>query len=261
MVSQTRNKHKVRKEAQNSAHQKFRQRESERLRKDSKTDPLTRDRLKRLFGQRPPIKTFLVVCEGEKTEPNYFHALRDTWRIPISVEIMKAQGDPLNVVKAAIDRRDEREAPDYDEIWAVFDRDSFIPERIHAAFDKAKDNVVNIAFSNEAFELWFILHYEPRSTGLSRTQYKARLSKFLNRKYEKNSPDMFALLRSHLPEAIRNAMRLSSENEMYAHELIDLNPYTGVHLLIKSMLPDKEQFKNGINMSLEEYQELMAAFL
>jgi len=31
---------------------------------------------RRVVGQRPKRRFFLIVCEGEKTEPNYFEAIR-----------------------------------------------------------------------------------------------------------------------------------------------------------------------------------------
>ena len=33
-------------------------------------------RNKRRSGQRPPRRYYLIVCEGEATEPNYFNAIR-----------------------------------------------------------------------------------------------------------------------------------------------------------------------------------------
>jgi len=34
------------------------------------------EKIKRLFGNRPRRRYYLIVCEGEKTEPNYFEAIR-----------------------------------------------------------------------------------------------------------------------------------------------------------------------------------------
>lgn len=265
MVSKGRKKSELKKEGKETSHQKAQKNESARLIKDSPTDPQARNYLKRRRDIIPPLKKFLIVCEGKKTEPGYFEAMRDIWRIPVLVEILEAQGNTLSVVQAAASKRGEHRLGGNDETWAVFDRDSFEPWRISAAFDLAKAKGVKIAFSNEAFELWFLLHYHARSTGLSRASYETLLSRYLGRRYEKNCPDMFAILRSNLPTAIRNAMRLSSGTQMYAPELINLNPYTGVHLLIKSMLPDEERMQDYINRSLinitsDEYQRITAAF-
>ena len=263
MVTESRKKGGQEKEARTAARQKIQKKESGRLIKDSRTDPKARDYLKRRSDIIPPLKTFLVVCEGEKTEPGYFESLRATWKIPVTVEILKGRGNTLSVVQEAVNRRRESGASAYDEVWAVFDRDDFSPDRIRAAFDLAERAAVRIAFSNEAFELWYILHYEARSTGLNRREYQRRLTGYLKKKYEKNSPGMFERLRGLLPGAVRNAMRLADDRPMYDRALVGANPYTGVHLLIKALLPDKKfmrRYANMTNMTSDEYKEVAAAF-
>ena len=263
MVTPARKKSAQKKEAQTAALQKKRKREADRLIKDSRTDPEAESYLRRRSDLIPPLKTILVVCEGEKTEPNYFRSLKETWKIPVEVEILEGRGNTLSVVQEAVKRRQEPGSSAYDEVWAVFDRDDFPAERISAAFDLAKKNNVKIAFSNEAFELWYILHYEDRSTGLNRQEYQKRLTGHMRQKYEKNSPVMFERLRVLLPEAVRRAVRLADDRPMDDHALIDANPFTGVHLLIRALLPGKKYMHsraNMTNMDLGEYQAIAAAF-
>jgi len=55
-------------------------------------------------------KAFLIVAEGEKTEPNYFRALRNRLELAAAdVEILHPEGtDPVTLTRAAIQIRDER---------------------------------------------------------------------------------------------------------------------------------------------------------
>jgi hypothetical protein len=75
-------------------------------------------------------KVFLIVTEGEKSEPNYFIALRNRLRLAAAdVEIVHPEGtDPMTLTMRAIALREARTrqakngfAIDYDEVWVVFD--------------------------------------------------------------------------------------------------------------------------------------------
>ena len=75
-------------------------------------------------------KAFLLVTEGEKTEPNYFLALRDRLHLSTAdITIVHPSGtDPKTLVEEALRLRNKRmeEAKSgwaiaYDEVWVVFD--------------------------------------------------------------------------------------------------------------------------------------------
>ena len=105
--------------------------------------------------------TFLIVCEGERTEPNYFEAFRaagDVRKITV-----KGEGyNTLSLVRRTIELADEG---DYDQVWCVFDRDSFPAQTFNAALELAAQRGFYVAYSNEAFELWYLLHFHFYHTG------------------------------------------------------------------------------------------------
>ena len=47
----------------------------------------------RLVDVREPKQRFLIVCEGEKTEPNYFQGLKNDHRLNARVTVM-GKGPP-----------------------------------------------------------------------------------------------------------------------------------------------------------------------
>jgi hypothetical protein len=171
---------------------------------------------------------FLIVCEGEKTEPNYFKS----FRVPKKVVDVHGLGEnPRKLVKSAKELKDQD--GDYDQIWLVFDRDSWTPQDFNSAISSAKSAGFKVAYSNEAFELWYILHFEYLNTPTSRQDYGAKLTKLLGRKYEKNSENMYDLLFERQTIAIKNAVKLLQE---YGHHNPEQdNPATTVHLLVQEL--------------------------
>ena len=101
-------------------------------------------RSKKSLGRRKPFrvpnKLLLIVCEGRRTEPNYFHSIRQEKRLSIAhIEIVPGNicgTDPDNIVRYAIKEQKRRRKDEmFDEVWCVFDRDDHL--NIPTAFDLA----------------------------------------------------------------------------------------------------------------------------
>ena len=124
--------------------------------------------LKRKNPQLEPKRRFILFCEGEKTEIEYFEAIRRICSSTlIAVETHGGVGVPYTIAEKAIERakalglapRSRRKKDSYekrDEVWTVFDRDDH-PRFDEAVRDCEKQNV-GVARSNPCFELWLILH-------------------------------------------------------------------------------------------------------
>jgi hypothetical protein len=131
---------------------------------------------------REKIKTYLIVCEG-KTEEWYFRSF------PVQTATVTSKGigmTHLELIKKAKQWMNEK---DYDEVWCVFDMD-FNPERNGQleAFNQAvfadKGQKLRCAYSNDAFELWFYLHYNYTDIAHLRTFYYEQLGQYWSMNYQ-----------------------------------------------------------------------------
>ncbi len=192
-------------------------------------------REKRKSGNKGMLPdSIFIICEGEQTEKKYFDALITANRLlTVSAEGYGMNTDSL--VKLAIKKSKEE---NFDQIWCVFDRDSFPKQNFNRAFLLAKKhNKIKIAYSNEAFELWYLLHFHYFNTGISRDQYKDKLSKELGYKYEKNSKTMYEILKDKQAIAIKHAKNLLKSYTEFNPE--KNNPSTTVHLLVQELNKQK----------------------
>ena len=185
---------------------------------------------RRRVNTRPLRTTFLIVCEGRKTEPNYFRRFRVKADV-IELKVVGLGDNTRHLVEQTCELMDEAS---YSQVWCVFDRDSFPAEQFNRALELARQRGIEVAYSNEAFELWYLLHFHYHDVATSRSNYGRLLADRLGDPYRKNSLDMYDRLLKHQPDAIRNAQRLL---DFYGprHNPERDNPSTTVHLLVQEL--------------------------
>lgn len=199
--------------------------------------------LHRARGTRQTAKRCLIVCEGSKTEPNYFNGLRRTLRCS-TIQITVAKGlrgtDPLSVVREAKERfLREREDP-FDAVFCVFDRDS------HATYGSALTQIKDLRrskkpfyaiYSNPCFEFWVLLHFELsfrpflREGALSPCGVVGRELRRHFPEYEKGMETLFERLRPLMPTALGHAKRVNREAEDKGEDA----PYTAIPHLLETL--------------------------
>ena len=134
--------------------------------------------LKRRRHVREPERRFHIYCEGTKTEPAYFKALRSQFS-RVQLEVIPVGGDPMQVASKAIEhrrrsRRDRQSSfEETDQVWAAFDRDNHTTHA--AALDACRRAGVHVASSNPCFELWLALRFEPYDKPAHSAQIQRRL--------------------------------------------------------------------------------------
>lgn len=177
---------------------------------------------------------FLIVCEGEKTEPNYFRSFHVPGRV---LEVSGTGYNTVTLVDEADRLRQElqaQKAQTFDQCWCVFDRDSFSPDDFNSAIRKAEATGFRAAYTNEAFELWYLLHFDDHRSALSRKQYGPLLTERLGHAYRKNSQVLYRELEAGQDQAVQRAARLLAEYGD-AHNPQQDNPCTTVHLLVQEL--------------------------
>ena len=203
---------------------------------------------------------FLIVCEGEKTEPNYFKSFPQ--KVGTTVYDLTFDGGGISttkVVEKAIELRN-KSIQKYDRVWAVFDRDSFKPNLFNGAIAKAMANDIGCAWSNEAFELWYLLHFYNRVTAMHRDEYKRAIERAINEKivisskskkqeifkYKKNATDMYATLikYGHQEQAIHWSKELTKQH--VGSNFASHNPCTTVYQLVEELIGKSEELNNLI---------------
>jgi len=199
---------------------------------------------------------FLIVCEGEKTEPNYFAKFEGKYgNIIFKIDCEGEGYNTLKVVEEAIRIR-AKNPYKYNRVWTVFDKDSFSDNDFNSAIQKAKSNNIGCAWSNEAFELWYILHFQYRNTAMSREDYKKAIEHEINKHtlgfvYTKNSIEMYDILQKYgnQERAIKNAEKLSEQydNLSFAKH----NPRTQVYELVKQLTGQDEELNKEIKQGFE----------
>jgi|SRR6267154_441949 len=197
-----------------------------------------RDKRKRSKQMLPPRKRYLICTEG-KSEAIYFdHYKSSTGPVVISLD---KSDHKVSLVKKAIEERNVRaQAGEFDEeideVWVVLDRDIDPSNRLdkfhfNQALTLAEKNGVFIAYSNDAFELWFILHYQDLWTSTHRNQFSKMLSKHRAKKYEKTE-DLYREIKPFRPKAIQRAASLQKPK----HCPESANPSTTVHKLVSKLI-------------------------
>ena len=186
----------------------------------------------------------LLVCEGRNTEPSYFDQLQAHF---LRVRF-KAVGEGYNresLVNRALALRQDR---NYDEVWCVFDKDPGLnvpPDSFAKAIELAKNENLRVAWSNEAFEYWLLLHFvEHNGADMQRSQYNTALEKqlkplkaaYAGTQSKLITPRLFALLQERQGEAVRRAKRIFDDKE--AGEFVPSVPAscTAMFLLVQRLL-------------------------
>jgi hypothetical protein len=191
---------------------------------------------------REPYARVLVVCGGQRTEPNYVNGLKSAHNLSSAdVRVLQSpQSDPLGIVNYAIAELDRDS--DIDRAFCVFDRNG------HATFDEAtrrleqsphsQNGRIEAITSWPCFEVWLLLHYQystksyvPES-GRSACDNVIRELRNHLPEYVKFHKDCYKILAAMLDKAPAHAEQLEKHNV----ESSSSNPGTKMHRLVKFLI-------------------------
>lgn len=143
-------------------------------REQIKTDRRKQSELDRPEPTRIEKPTFLIVCEGENTEPSYFRKFK------LSTATIRAIGEGYNTTSLVNRTLQLANKKKYDQVWCVFDKDDFSIDDFNSSIQIAESNNFGVAYSNQAFEYWILLHLEDhQGGGMHRNDYNEKLNELL----------------------------------------------------------------------------------
>lgn len=210
--------------------------------------------LKRRAAVKQPYERLLIVCEGEKTEPQYLREIQQAYKLSTAhVQVLHSRlgTEPQQVLDYALtvfkdgDRASGVRAGEYDRIVVVFDRDQH--QTYHAALAKAQAQrgrlrndegtavPVEVVASVPCFELWLLLHFEDVRAPLHRQQVLERLKTHLPH-YEKGSGGHWQATRARLDNATGRAHCLAELTNAFD----GVQPYTAMHELVSRLMHLKD---------------------
>ena len=216
------------------------------------------NRPRRGFPQERSIDTreiairFLIISEDTKSSTDYFKALIKEVQATCSgsdvVGIDKdsvVEGCGMSTTRLLKKAKEIRESKltSFDRCWLVFDKDDF--NDFNTAITEAEDAGFDVAWSNESFELWYLLHFRYQNTPIARDRCMKDLVREVKKrkpdfKYGKGSSPMHSILAEHgnQGQAIKNAEKL--RNTYQGTNYSSHNPCTHVDRLIKEITDPEE---------------------
>jgi len=189
----------------------------------------------------------LIVSEGTDTEPAYFESLKkrieSKYRGRIFLDISGKGDNTLSLFNRAVNDVSKSNII-YKHVWLVYDKDDFPAEHFDRTAQlclssSTDETAFHAIWSNQCFELWFLLHFMFLQSDLNRSEYWPKLSAKLKAmgfgEYTKNRPDMFDILHPYMNDAITNAQKLEEINLGKAPS--KSAPGTMLHILIERLMP------------------------
>jgi hypothetical protein len=118
--------------------------------------------------------TILIVCEGKNTEPSYFRQFK------LTSATIKATGNGYNTTSLVNQAIALNQEGTYDQVWCIFDKDKFPANDFNTAIMNAIANNFGVAYSNQAFEYWLILHFDDhQGGGMNRDEYYETINDYI----------------------------------------------------------------------------------
>ncbi len=198
----------------------------------------------RLKSKRQAPANYLIVCEGKKTEPNYFNGLKKKInekygnKVDVLIPNIDIKGTGMNTTSLVkyTQKTVNHANKVYGQVWVVFDKDEYNYEQFNSAIDNCN---YNVAWSNPNFELWLLAHFKKVSRYVSKDDVIQELSKEFQKKglgdYTKNDTDIFDKVTSEgkLHTAIKNCEYMEELNK--DGKASQRNPMTKVYKIVDGL--------------------------
>ena len=217
----------------------------------------------------------LIVCEGDKTEPDYFNALIDDLQLNtanIKIAENTDGSSPRNVVDVARkkykeDKKAGKETGEkFDQVYCIFDKDT------HSTYREALDIIrreqqqgkrgcpIHAVTSIPCFEFWLLLHFTKTTKdfhagrGSICANVIADLKKHIPA-YEKGEmKEIYQLVKNRIPKAIAGAKQAEHHCATGGTD----TPSTQVYALVEYLQHLKKQWETDGGVNAQKIQTVIA---
>lgn len=209
------------------------------------------DRKQRKYEYKiPKVNSYLIVTEGERTEPLYFKGMQKLIKEKVGGVVDIIEQPVIDIHGEGCSTARLIEVTDqiikdakimYQNVWVVFDKDDF--EDFNQAIKDGVNRGYNIAWSNQSFEYWLYLHFNYSDSALHRHQWSAKLDELFKKynlgdgTYQKNYEDIYNMVDMYngVDVAIKHAKRRMAEFEKGGYQPSEYDPGTMVHKLVEEL--------------------------
>ncbi|WNL27712.1 RloB family protein [Arcobacter cryaerophilus gv. pseudocryaerophilus] len=222
---------------------------------------------KRAKQIKEQVKSVLIACEDKVSSPNYFKMIIQKLKEDKTItqdSLVIAQHEHVNprgVLQDLLNhKKDDKTYKDFEHRWIVIDRDiarvdggGHPKDDFLTALSEAKRKKVEVAYSNDCFEIWYLLHFGYRDTAISRDDIiKEVIKKLKDRncvtfsklnKENIKTKEMTELIFNELLELQNKAIKYAKkllENYADSHNPESDNPSTRVFELVEILNKNNE---------------------
>ena len=230
----------------------------------NKKQELEKEAFERQKENKNKIADVIIACEDEASAPTYFRLIFDMLMMDKKITqdsfviVKHGHTNPSGVLKDLTTHKcaSGKTYKNFEHKWIVIDRDiervnggGHTAQDFNEAIQKAKKLKVEVAYSNDSFELWYLLHFCYRDTPILRDEILDAVIKTLKAKnqhtFSKLDKDnikqanytklIFEELVDLQDDAVRNATTLLDSYGDGRNPQGD-NPSTTVHRLVEVLL-------------------------
>jgi hypothetical protein len=151
-------------------------------------------------------KSFMIFTEGQ-TEEGYFKTFK------ARCKTIKG-GNALRLVEEAIVQKANVKR-DHDQYWIVFDRDDSTEAEFIKAIELAEKNGLKVAYSCEAFELWWLFHFNQIQAPIQRKDYEKKIKHYIQ---EYTSREKGLIQGQIMRFLLNKSLNTGIENAKIAHQ-------------------------------------------
>lgn len=204
----------------------------------------------RRTNEMQPKNVFYIFTNG-KTEEVYFNLLKSKNNV-YQIKVKFINGNARYLLEKIIEEKGQLK--NCNQIWAVFDIDNAYEEQaLYPALKLGEEHKIHIAYSNIAFEVWLLSHYQELSKNLNNNELIKKMNDLfkgslrLDREYNKATENDLKkyFVDKRVPIAVENAKKvhqswikkLGDSNKKYPIE--KWNPCTTVYELVEALMLSK----------------------